>query len=243
MPQDLTILTSRRAYEFRPDDIRLTMLTLPVIQQALTATFNFQNVGVGTPQPTFGDVPVTVPPGWAGDLGMMAAEDGQPIPVRFIHFEPRRIVIDIGAPSHFLDRAYELVREVTDVYQAPDGRPVLGNPVAIKDYSEVTARLDLDPLSLFPAPLVELLRKTMNAPVDRSDSTLVPTIYVSSASNTAEFPGSVRPDSTVLQLSLRLGSRPGALMYFSGAPVESDLHLTYLNDLESTMRSVSSREL
>lgn len=75
MPQDIKLIASRRAYEFPPDALRLTMLSLAPIVQRLQEIFAFQFAQVGTPSPTFGPVAQTLPPGLVFTMGTFASED------------------------------------------------------------------------------------------------------------------------------------------------------------------------
>src|SRR5437763_4286557 len=61
MLEQVKILTSRRAYEFGADTIRLSMLSIQPIQQQIQQLFGFQSSAIGSPLPTFGAVPATYP--------------------------------------------------------------------------------------------------------------------------------------------------------------------------------------
>src|SRR5258707_6483877 len=99
MLEQVKLLTSRRAYEFRPDDLRISMLSTKPVQEQIQQLFQFQTAMMGTPIATFGDVPVTYPPGFVFDMGVWISQDKQIIPIRFLHFEQSRIVIDVAGPS------------------------------------------------------------------------------------------------------------------------------------------------
>src|SRR5258708_28360188 len=99
MLEQVKLLTSRRAYEFRPDDLRISMLSTKPVQEQIQQLFQFQTAMMGTPIATFGDVPVTYPPGFVFDMGVWISQDKQIIPIRFLHFEQSRIVIDVALPA------------------------------------------------------------------------------------------------------------------------------------------------
>ena len=70
MLEQVKILTSRRAYEFGADAIRLSTLSIQPIQQQIQQLFGFQSSTIGSPIPTFGAVPATYPPGIVFNLGV-----------------------------------------------------------------------------------------------------------------------------------------------------------------------------
>src|SRR5437764_371982 len=99
MLEQVKIITGRRAYEFRPDDLRLSLLSTKIVQEQIQQLFQFQTSAMGTPAPMFGDVPVTYPPGFVFDVGVWLSPDEQLVPIQFLHFEQRRIVIDVAGSS------------------------------------------------------------------------------------------------------------------------------------------------
>src|SRR2546426_9778290 len=124
MPEQVTLLTARRSYEFAADSLRLSTLSAPPVMDRIRQAFTFQQVAIGTPLPTFGPVPQTNPPGLAFDFGFWQSRAQQPVFIRFLHFEARRIVVDIVGPSLNIDAIFEhLLAAVGDV-SAPDGAPV-----------------------------------------------------------------------------------------------------------------------
>ena len=96
MLEQVKLLASRRAYEFRPDDLRLSTLSIKPVQEQIQRLFQFQTAVMGSPMPTFGEVPATYPPGFVFNMGTWIAEDKQIIPIRLLHFEQRQIVIDVA---------------------------------------------------------------------------------------------------------------------------------------------------
>src|SRR5947209_3127631 len=107
MLEQIKLLSSRRAYEFRPDDLRLSVLSVKPVQEQITQLFQFQTSIMGTPMATFGDVPVTYPPGFVFDMGVWISQNKQVIPIRFLHFEQRRIVIDVAGPSFAITAIFD----------------------------------------------------------------------------------------------------------------------------------------
>ncbi len=233
MPDRTTILTSRRAYEFGPDELRLSVLSAPEIQNQFRALCEFQMSGIGTPQPTFGPVPETLPPGLVFNIGTVRDDTGQIYPVRFLHIEPRRIIFDVAAPTAVIPVLFDRIREQMASYSAPDGRPVIGQPRRILDYSEITTVLGFDPNDIFPAGVRALFRQTLDS--DASEAVL-PTVTLETSGWNSEYAGSPsQPDSRALRLGLRQGSLPADRLYFSAAPLDSESHLDYLNKLEQAI--------
>lgn len=233
MPDRTTILTSRRAYEFGPDELRLTVLSAPEIQNQLRDLCGFQLAGVGTPQPTFGAVPETLPPGLVFNIGTVRDDSGQIYPVRFLHVEPRRIVFDVAAPTAIIPVLFDRIQEQMAGCRAPDGRPVIGQPRRILDYSEITSVFDFDLEDMFPAGVRSLFQETLTGD---ADGAVVPAVTLEAHGRGAEYAGIPnQPDSRTLRFGLRQGSRPTDRLYFSAAPLDSDSHLDYLSRLEQTV--------
>src|SRR5579884_729070 len=107
MLEQVKLLASRRAYEFSPDALRLTTLSIELVQQQLRQLFSFQSSTVGSPIPTFGVVPASYPPGAVFNLGVWIYHEEQIVPIRFMHFEQNRIVIDVAGPSTAIDEIAE----------------------------------------------------------------------------------------------------------------------------------------
>jgi len=235
MPQPLTLLTSRRSYEFWSDQLRLTMLSTPQVMQIVQQAFHFQSAAVGMPLPTFGPVPSTSPPGVAFDAGAWLTVEGQLVPIRFIHFEPRRIVIDLAGPSPVIDAVYGHLIGILSGIHAPDGLPAVGEPHDILNYSEISAHFAFSLGDLFASPVRELFRQAMAVQDDREHIIVLPTVYLKSQSILEEAGGSSVPDSRTLALSVRVGTLLKDQMYFSTAPLDSAAHITYLRNLESAL--------
>src|SRR6266700_7860827 len=177
MLEQIKILTSRRAYEFHIDDLRLSALSTRLAQEQIQNLFQFQTAMMGSPAPTFGDVPATYPPGFVFDIGVWISPDQQLVPIRFLHFEQRRIVIDVAGPSSAITAIFDRVREFFSVLHAPDGSPVVGEPERILDYSEITVQY---PFSL-DVMIAEPFRKILNTALSENRNTsnlMIPTFSV-----------------------------------------------------------------
>src|SRR4051812_42762386 len=70
----ITVVSSRRAYVFRPPELRLAALSTQEVRQAIKEAFAFNDVQVTTPPESFGPVPTTVPPGLVFSVGRATRE-------------------------------------------------------------------------------------------------------------------------------------------------------------------------
>ncbi len=238
MAQDVKILTSRRGYEFAPDAIRLTVVSLPDVQRLIQNAFLFQVAGVGSPMPTFGPVPATIPPGMAFDVGAYSSPNGI-FPIRFLHFEQRRVVIDVPGPSGTIDPIYQQLRELLKDVRSTDGSPVLGEPQRVLEYSEISLHLNIQPETILPPQLLSLYRNILT-PEGNDDLAFVPGISVQLWPRMGEYQGTNLPGRRALELSLRAGSTPEDRHFFSAAPLDSETHLRYLEQLERALTPVSA---
>src|SRR6266853_4968356 len=157
MLEDVKFLTGRRAYEFRPDDLRLSTISIKPIQDAIQALFSFQSSAIGTPMATFGEVPLTFPPGVVFNTGVWKSPENKFVSIRFLHFEPRRIVIDVGGSSDALTSIYEQLELLLFSIQTVDGLPLIRKPESVLDYSEISARFPFSLDVIIPRPLRKLL--------------------------------------------------------------------------------------
>jgi len=240
MLEQMKLLSARRAYEFHADDIRLTLLSTGPIQGLIKQSFQFQTAAIGTPIETFGPVLPTMPPGLAFELGIWASSEGVLVPIRFMHIDPRRIVIDVAGPSSAIDSIFQRLRDLLAQVQTPDGSPLLGEPERVLDYSDISARFSYPLDVLFLPRLRNLFARVMNIDENTPSLVLAPTLYMPTHPVDEESAGAVNsPDSRMLQLALRKGTRPAERIYFSGAPLDSEAHLAYLTELDAILTSAS----
>jgi hypothetical protein len=228
MPQDVTLYSARRSYEFAVDDIRLTILT--ALQSLVHQTFSFQIAQIGTPTPTFGEVPITAPPGIVFGNGSFVGPEGSYIPIRFMHIEPRRIVIDVAAKTQAIDAVFERLREIFAGIRAPDGASVLGEPTSVRDSSEIGVRLPTSPIALIPEPIRSIVHRVLQQTSGSSDVILVPMLRVIGQSPANEYGAHIAP-YPAFQIEPRGGSEVGVNHYFSLAPLSSDEHIAVFQRL------------
>src|SRR5712692_10405927 len=134
MLEQVKILTSRRAYEFSPDALRLSSLCIQPVQQQIQRLFNFQSSVIGPPVASFGAVPSTFPPGIVFDIGAWIHQEEHIVPIRFLHFEQNRIVIDVAGPTVAIDGIADRLFHYLSGLQAADGSPIVGEPERVLDY-------------------------------------------------------------------------------------------------------------
>lgn len=237
MLENIKVITSRRAYEFYPDSLRLSMLSLKPVQEHIQQLFQFQASAMGTPFPTFGDVSATIPPGLIFNVGVWVSPDEQLVPIRFLHFEQQRIVIDVAGPSSAISSIFEHLQEFLEPLHSPDNSPLIGELEQVLDYSEITAKYSF-PLEMM---LVEPLRKLLTDQTGASSNNermLIPMLAIQAFPNgqiLPAVPGANTPQA--FTFTQRSGTKPDEHIYFSAAPLTSEVHLSYLNELEKILHT------
>jgi hypothetical protein len=239
MVAEAKVLSSRRSYEFAPDGLRLTVLSGSDALERIRLAFDFQVANIGTPIPLFGPVPNTIPPGIVFNYGV-ARVDGMRVPIRLLHFEARRIVIDIAGPSVLIDSVYENLRGTVADLHAPDGTPALAEPDSILNYSEVSFAASIDPSAIISPGLLDVLSASLNA--GRTGVRFLPELHGRVLGLDEEHAGTNVSDFRAFELGLRAGTRPDEGRYFSAAPLDTESHLSLLARIESTVKSERSAE-
>jgi len=238
MPEKVKVLTSRRAFEFQPDDLRLSLLSIKPVQEQIQKLFQFQVALMATPMQTFGEVPPIYPPGLVFDMGVWLSPEQQLIPIRFLHFEQNRIVIDVAGPSTALIGIFEQLQHFLSQLRAPDGTPAVGKPERVLDYSEITAHFPFLLKDFFASPLRKLFSSLTGESDQSKDLVIVPTFVVQSHTGNQILSSAYNPkEPRAFTFALREGTQPAERIYFSGAPLDSEAHLSYLNQLEEVLSS------
>lgn len=237
MVEGIKLLGARRAYEFRMDDLRLSLLCLPDVRGQIQQMFSFEGATLGTPQETFGPVAITLPPGSVFDIGLSEIPGGPAVPIRFLHFEQRRIVIDVAGPSTAIDLIFERILSAVDGLRASDGSPAIGEVERVADYSQFSVPFSFSLGSLFHPKLRDLfLRATSSQGRRQGEVMVLPTVTFSVHREDEEYEGlAAAPASRQLQLAIRAGTRPEDSIGFSAAPLDSESHLSYLFELEAAL--------
>lgn len=234
MPIDAKILSSRRSYEFTQDDIRLSALCNTGTVNHIKEAFAFQIGQVGTPAPTFGPVPQTVPPGLIFDYGLAVLPGGQAVPIRFLHFEQRRIVLDIAGSSNFIDPIYGMLRLILATVSAAVGAPAVEEPKQTLDYSEITTHLPLPAGQFVSKELPELITQAITTRYRGETMAALPSARIDLQPPDEEYRG-LASHFWSFSIALRQGTRPQDRLFFSSAPLDSESHISLLERLASPL--------
>jgi hypothetical protein len=238
MLQQVKLLSSRRAYEFRPDDLRLSALSIKPMQQQITQLFQFQMAVMGTPMATFGEVPATYPPGFVFDMGMWISQEQQVIPIRFLHFEQRRIVVDVAGPSSAITAIFERLQHFLSQLRASDGSPVVGSPERVLDHTVISAQFPFPLEAMIAPPLRKLFAGVMGTNTDSGEIALLSTFVLQKHPTEQTIAEVASPEeSNTITFVPRAGTRPEEHIYLSSAPLDSEAHLSYLNELEASVEA------
>ncbi|MCY0897388.1 MAG: hypothetical protein OWU33_00395 [Firmicutes bacterium] len=228
----ITLISARKSFEFPVDGLRLTAISTPDTLEAIRNLCHFTLVQIARPMETFGPVPKVFPPGVVFNSGYWAEAEGRSVFIRFLHVEQTRIVIDVAGPSDALNglsqAIFNVIRRTARVF---DDGPVLTDPIAELDYSEMTIQLP-GPLTLIlPAPLRELF---LNFSANEGNHTLLSSLFISQHLSNVPYEGDRLSSPIISQgyrLSLRKGTVPEQYVYFSGAPLNTEAHRDYLTKL------------
>ncbi len=231
---EVKVISARRAYEFRPDNLRLTSLTVREVVSMIQEEFDFRGVSITTPPPVFGEVAVTIPPGLVFNVGATRLSGGQTAPIRFLHFEPERIVVDVAAPTSAIDEIFGQLRKRLAEVKSPDGSLAIGELERVRDYSEVSAQLDVGFDQLLSTPLAVAAQR-MFAPEEEAKT--VPVTLVLHVGNSSS-PVS-KPDFGQAVIQIRAGTSPDEHIYFSSVDLPSDQNVEWLTTLEARIAQSS----
>lgn len=233
---NVKILTARKGYEFTLDDLRLTMFGAEPVYAPIKEAFYFQAHGLASPPPTFGPVTPTIPPGLIFQMGMWVAEDKTIVPIRFLHIESSRIVIDVAGPSAAADAIFQRLLDITSDLAAPDGSPLIGQPVRTLNFSELSIQHNGALENLFAPAVRELFAASARESSQESNTRLLPSIQFQASSPDSPFDGQINTgNGRTFSLSLRAGSSLDEHAIYSSAPLETDAHLRFLEALSALM--------
>lgn len=231
MTEKVKLITARRAYEFRPNELRLTMLSLAKIREHIQKMFSFEIGEVQPPPPVFGPVQLTVPPGIVFQTGGTQVPEKTMVPIRFMHFEPSRIVIDVGGPSSAIDYIFvQLQRLLADI-RAPDGSPIIGEPWRVLDYSEISGRLSFGFDKLLNKKLRDHTKSLFGEEGKKREVVPLGVRFIS----TDGPGGSESPD--IYTLEIRDADQIEDEIYTSSADMPTDRHLAWLEALGQKLSS------
>lgn len=223
------IVSARRSYEFLPTELRLTMLSLEDIRRRIQEHFEFDVNEIQMPPAVFGQVQPTVPPGIVFQVGVVQLSTSERAPVRFLHFEPNRIVIDVAGSSSFIDGVFNQLSELLATAYLPDGSPSIGDIARILDYSEVSYQLGFAPEQLISSPL-QLHAGTLFSKQGQSTNVVPAGIRFISPHESGDV-----EKSDVYTLEIANLEQPDSGVYRSIADLPTDEHLAWLKTLSEEL--------
>lgn len=236
MPTDVTVISARRIFDFKFDDLRLSMLSSATYKAQLQELFHFASAVVRTPPATLAPVVSMDPPGLTFSMGeWVDPRDGRLVVVRHIHFEPIRLVIDVAGPSEWIDPIYATVRAWADSIQVPDGGPCIGEPFAVSDLSELTATLDVPVSSILQPGVIRALRKGLPDDEGGAELQIVPALSIRFVPKGSDFLPGPAPAAFLIEHRSAVPVEEGR--WYSHAMLDTQRHLEVLAALESSGRS------
>lgn len=231
-----TILSARRAYEFKLDDLRLSLLSSANVVSWFQESFVASGAQIGTPIPTFGEVAQTFPPGIVVVLGSIAIEGKESVPLRALNFEANRIVIDVSGPSATIDVVFERLKIGLEDLKTQEGVPAIGTPVRQRDYSDIrwpAGTWDLD--RLVNPPVLQALRGRFPSQPGSDARMSVPSLRLNMPRVAEPYPGQGTPDYEAVYIDLRSGTDAEDRAVFSSAPLATDAHLDLIEQLSEIL--------
>lgn len=234
--QDIVVFSARRAYEFDQDDILLTLLSSRPVIDFIRQAFSFELGVVGTPVETFGSIPSTMPPGLVFNFGISPDVEGVTAPIRALHIEPRRVIIDISGSSQssqYIDATYDALMSGLQELESPDGRRAFGDPVRTSEFSDIRVQLDFTPEKLMPEDAFQAVSRIFSD--GNSQARMVPALTMRMPSE-VEYPGNSVDINQTYSLDIRAGTDVNDRVYYSAAPLSTERHLELLGALEDALR-------
>jgi hypothetical protein len=170
-------------------------------------------------------------------MGVWISQEQQLIPIRFLHFEQRRIVIDVAGPSSAITAVFEQLRHFLSELQASDGSPIVGEPERVLDQTVYTAQFPFPMEVLFAPPLRSLFARASGANASGEESAVISTLVIQKHPARQAVAKVTSPEeSNAFTFVPRAGTSPDERIYLSSAPLDSEAHLNYLNELEAALR-------
>lgn len=225
-----TFLSARRSYEYRADEIKLSLLCIRGVVDLIKSSFGFELGEIMTPPATFGLVANTNPPGLVFGLGVTPFPEGQGTAIRSITVDSRRIVFDVAGPSSMIAPTFSRFREQLAELKTAEGAPAVPVPDHFREYSELVAHVPGLLPRIFNQPVQQVIADTVG--ISEGD----PSRIASSARFrplplSEEYPGSSELDVSSFRLDMRAGTKIEDGMVFSGAPLDTDAHLSLIDRL------------
>ncbi len=233
-----TILSARRAYEYKIDDLRLSLLSSANVIQYLQELVNGSFAQAGSPPPTFGNVLPTYPPGIVVGLGTIVLDAETQVALRSFNVEPTRLVFDVAGPSSAIEFVFDLVKSGLSSLVAPDGARAIGEYVNIRDYSEIRWSGGSGYLSrLITPPVLAVLWSHLGTYLEHEGRAFVPSLRINMPIATSMYSGQGTSESESMFIDLRFGTTIDEGVLFTAAPLRSDDHIALVQDLMGVLTS------
>jgi hypothetical protein len=223
------VITTRIARKYPMDGIRLSALSTQPAMDAIHKRFRFNSHSIATPMPTFDPMEQTFPPGIVFDIGTGVTEEKNVFSLRFLHITRQLIVADVAATTDEAELIMQQLDEVLAGFPSFDEKPLLGTPEEILHYSEVICNASTSLLHLFKPQFTDIMASLLHP---NQEMTISPTLNFQLEPSHQPSAGSISSSSSrTVQLSYRAGTRPDELVIFSAAPLPSDQHVAYVEQL------------
>ena len=233
MIEDFRVLSARREYVFGADQLRLSMVNTPGVQNLLRQTFSFKATQQGAGLPLFHPSIPSNPPGIVFAGGAWANPDGHVVFIRGLSFDVLRMVIDIVGHSHDIDVIATTILDMVNSQRTFDGNNILGDIKSTRDYSEVSA--------VFPYPVSKMLHPNVRETVEKwlpSHGPLkkwLPQIHWQAIDPSEPYPGETQIEGHVSAIGTRMGSAENEHLFFSSAALDTQQHYDYLVELSNVL--------
>jgi hypothetical protein len=233
--RDVAILGARRSYEFDPG-IRLDLLGNAYALEHLKQAFGFDYGAIVQPSETFGPVPSSIPPGLAFYYGVVQFPEAALTPVRFIHIEPKRLVLEVAGDSQVLDEVTRVLMERIETIEKASGSAILGEEVRVLEQSEIRFHGSFAPSALAPLVVQDSFSEVVFRHV-KSNLSLAPGLTIKLVDLTRSYGSEIDHPSKSFVLEPASGFPPEQRIYSSVAPLSTVDHLTLLHQIDAALSS------
>jgi hypothetical protein len=223
---DVVVLSARREYEFAADSVRLSVLNVPEVRMAVQQAFAFAEAGTQANLTLFEPWSASYPPAVAWFLGRHITTDRNLVPIRSLGFDVRHLVVDVAAPSHRIDAVYDALQEVLSAFRTEDGHPLVGKPLRVRDFSELSFQAPS------PIPVPTIAERLVHAgALGQGDREWLFTFSWQATNDDGKTPGESNAPGYRWTVSPRVNTRPDEHHYYSAAPLPDDAHRRLIHQL------------
>jgi hypothetical protein len=177
---------------------------------------------------------MTNPPGLVLIQGLIPGDQDHLVTIRLISIEASRVVIDVAAPSEYIDVAFDHLTTTLGEFSGPDGRHPIGEPARILDYSEIVFGSKGVLEHIIARPVVDIVNQYRKA----KEFPLIPSASFGTAlahNGYDELPSHER-----FVVEPRLGTSPDSGLVYSAAPLDSTDHMQMFEAIETALyRSIA----